>query len=185
MEAILAMLPGRSGLFLRSLYYNRRFKTMGNRTYLATGCQIRNPQNIVLGNDIGIGINNQLLAGTGPGKEYIEIGDRSKTNSNVIINADFGGRIMIGSDVLIGPNTVIRSSNHLFQDKSKTIYMQGHSSGRIIIGDDVWIAANVTILPDVTIGKGAVIAAGAVVNRNISPYTVVGGVPAKKIGERN
>jgi len=57
--------------------------------------------------------------------------------------------------------------------------------GPISIGDRAWIGPNVTILHGVTIGEGAIIAAGAVVTRNIPPYTLAGGIPAKKIGDRS
>jgi len=54
----------------------------------------------------------------------------------------------------------------------------------VVVGDYVWIGARATILPGVTIGRGAVVAAGALVSRDVPPYAVVGGVPAKVIGER-
>ena len=89
----------------------------------------------------------------------------------------------IGENVLIGPNVVMRTSNHNFSDKNKNIKDQGHNSGDIHIEDNVWIGSNCVILSNVTIGKGAVIAAGAVVNKDVLPFTVVGGIPAKKIKE--
>ncbi len=61
---------------------------------------------------------------------------------------------------------------------------QGHQPGTVIIEDDVWIGANCVITPDVRIGRGAVIGAGAVVTRNVAPYTIAGGVPAREIGRR-
>ena len=64
------------------------------------------------------------------------------------------------------------------------IGLWGKSRGDIIIGNDVWIASNVTILSGVEVGDGAVLAAGAVVSRNVEPYTIVGGVPAKPIRKR-
>ena len=59
------------------------------------------------------------------------------------------------------------------------------SNGKITIEDDVWIGSNVVILPNVTIGKGSIVAAGAVVTTNVIPFTIVGGIPAKEIGKRN
>jgi galactoside O-acetyltransferase len=167
------------------MYYRKKFKYLGERTVFSPGCTIRGAENMHLGKDVGIGLNNQLMAGGVSGGEHLEIGDRTKTNSNVIINADIGGQIIIGSDVLIGPNTVIRASNHHFGNTDVPIMAQGHSSGKIEIADDVWIAANATILPNVTIGRGAIIGAGAVVHKDVAAYTIVGGVPAKKIGERS
>jgi acetyltransferase-like isoleucine patch superfamily enzyme len=92
--------------------------------------------------------------------------------------------ITIGDDVLIGPYVLIHSGNHRFDDLSVPIRLQGHLQASIHIEDDVWIGAHAVILKGVTIGRGAVVAAGAVVNRDVEPYTIVAGVPAKKIGER-
>ena len=63
--------------------------------------------------------------------------------------------------------------------------MQGATSGQIIIGNDVWLAANVVILPNVEIGEGAIVGAGSIVTKNVDPYTIVCGNPAKYISKRN
>lgn len=85
----------------------------------------------------------------------------------------------MGRNILVGPNVVIRTANHNFNDKDRPINEQGHNYANIKVADNVWIGANSVILGGVTIGKGAVIAAGAVVNKNVEPFTIVGGVPAK------
>lgn len=102
----------------------------------------------------------------------VEIGDYCFLNFNVsITSVDY---IKIGNHVQIANNVVIVDHNHN--------YMQsGLVSKRVVIEDDVWIGANVVVLPGVTIGKGAVIAAGSVVNKDIGSRTVVAGVPAKEI----
>ena len=102
-----------------------------------------------------------------------------------MINSRGIGEIKIGKNVLIGPNSVLRSNNHNFKILDKPINQQGMSEGKIIIEDDVWIGSNVVILTNVIIGKGSIIAAGAVVTSNVESFTVVGGVPAKQIGIRN
>jgi len=112
----------------------------------------------------------------------IKIGDNLSINSNVIIGASNGG-IFIGNNVLIGPNVVMRAANHGIS-KSKLIREQDHEGGIIIIEDDVWIGSNVVILKDVRLGKGSVIASGAVVTKDVKPYSIVGGVPAQKIFSR-
>lgn len=73
---------------------------------------------------------------------------------------------------------------HNYLNKNKLIKFQGHTERDIIIGDDVWIGYGAQIMSGVTIGRGAVVAAGAVVTKDIPPYEVWGGVPAKKIKER-
>jgi len=114
----------------------------------------------------------------------LQIGDRVSINSNVLLDASDNGRIIIGSDVLIGPNVVLRASNHVFKDKDRPINQQGHTGGYILVQDDVWIGANVVVVPNVTIGAHAVVAAGAVVTSDVEPWTVVGGVPARVISRR-
>ena len=84
----------------------------------------------------------------------------------------------------IAPNVVIIGANHAFADPNKTLKSQGSTSKGIVIEDDVWIATNSSILDGVTIGKGSVVAAGAVVNKDVPPYSVVGGVPAKILKSR-
>ena len=102
-------------------------------------------------------------------------------NNNVMINARGKGGITIGDNVLIGPNVVLRSNNHMFQDVLIPIREQGMTQGEIVVGDDVWIASNAVILAGVKIGRGAVVAAGGVVTKDVPDYAVVGGVPAKLI----
>ena len=65
------------------------------------------------------------------------------------------------------------------------IFGSGHEKKKVVIGDDVWIGANAVILPGVTIGEGSVIAAGSIVNKDVEPFSIVGGVPAKVIKMRN
>ena len=113
----------------------------------------------------------------------IEIGAACSINPYTILYGH--GNLTIGNNVLIAAHTVIIPANHIFTDVNTTINLQGLSTKGITIEDDVWIGAGCKILDGVTIGKGAVIAAGAVVNKDVSPYTVVGGVPAKELKKRN
>jgi len=111
---------------------------------------------------------------------FISIGDRSELGSGSLI---YGG-VHIGSDVLMGPDVKIITRNHLFEDPTIRISDQGTVFQAVTIDDDVWIGANVVILPGVNVGKGSVIAAGAIVTKDIMPFTIVGGVPAKTIDKR-
>ena len=101
-----------------------------------------------------------------------------------MINADIGGEITIESNVLVGPNVVMRASGHRYKDINIPIRDQGHQEGKIVIKEDVWIGANAVILPNVVVGKGAVVGAGAVVTKDVADFDIVGGVPAIKIGSR-
>lgn len=111
----------------------------------------------------------------------IRIGNRTSIGFHTLIYAS--AMIEIGDDCQIAPFVYIVDSNHGI-DKSTRINMQPNIAKPISICDDVWIGAHAVVLPGVTIGKGAVIAAGAVVNRDVPPYAIVGGVPAKLLGER-
>ena len=96
---------------------------------------------------------------------------------------DCVGQVRMGSHVLMGPNVMITTLSHGLK-KSGTIVSQAPEIEDVTIGNDVWIGGYVCILPGVNIGDGAVIAAGAVVNKDVEPYTIVGGVPAKVISYR-
>lgn len=94
------------------------------------------------------------------------------------------GEIHIGKHVMIAHAVSIRDTDHVFGDVSIPMVQQGIMSAPVIIEDDVWIGHGATILKGVRIGKGAIVAAGAVVTRDVAPYSIVGGVPAKLIRAR-
>ena len=111
----------------------------------------------------------------------VTLGDRS----GIGINASIGEQTHIGSDVMMGPDCVIYTRNHRFDRLDIPMREQGYGPVEpVVIGDDCWIGGRVTILPGVHVGNGAVIAAGAVVTKDVPPYAVVGGVPAKIIYNR-
>ncbi len=114
----------------------------------------------------------------------IFIGTNVYINSGTVIYSANGVRI--GNDVLIGPNCNLVPVNHNVSSRTVPIRLQGYptSKGGIVIEDDVWLAANVTILDGVVVGKGAVIGAGSVVTRSVEPYTINHGIPCKKVGVR-
>ena len=107
----------------------------------------------------------------------VTIGDHTRIGiHNTII-----GPVCIGSHVNLAQGVVVTALNHTFSDPTQRIDQQGVSTQPVIIGDDVWIGANAVILPGVTIGRHCVIAAGAVVTKDVPDNTLVGGVPAKMI----
>ena len=180
---ILRWFPGTCGVKLRYYYYKNLLAGCGQRVNISTGCYIRDCKNIILGNNIGLGLYSQIYA-AGKGSERIIIGDNVYTNSNVMINADQGGRVEIGHNCIIGPNVVFRTSNHEFSNREVPIRKQDHRPGTIIVKEDVWIGANVAIIGNVTVGRGAIIGAGAVVIGDVDDFAIVAGVPAKQIGVR-
>ena len=105
----------------------------------------------------------------------MEIGDRS----GVGINAKMHGKVIIGNDVMMGPECIIYTQNHDFSRTDIPMNKQGFSEEKpVIIGDDVWIGGRVIILPGVNVGKGAIIGAGSVVTKDVPEYAIVAGNPA-------
>jgi len=154
---------------------------LGSRAVLGEGLLVFGGHNIRVGTDFTCWRFCTLAAYD---NGVIEIGDRVSLNANVYINACIGGCIIVGNDVLIGPNVVMRTSDHVTAALDKPIREQGHVKGHITLEDDVWLGANVTLVGGTLIGRGAVVAAGAVVTRDVQPYTIVGGVPAQFIKAR-
>ena len=107
----------------------------------------------------------------------IVIGDRSRVG----IHCTIIGPVSIGNHVNLAQGITVTALNHNFTDTTKRIDEQGISTKPVIIEDDVWIGANAVILQGVTIGCHSVVAAGAVVTKDVAPYTIVGGIPAKVI----
>lgn len=142
--------------------------------------------NTTNGGSITIGNNTEILYGclliSHGGK--IEIGHQCSINSYTIIYGH-GKGVRIGNNVLIAGQCIIIPANHKFTRTDIPINLQGETYQGIVIEDDVWIGAGSQILDGVTIGTGAVVAAGSVVNKNVTPYAVVGGIPAKLIKMRN
>jgi acetyltransferase-like isoleucine patch superfamily enzyme len=91
------------------------------------------------------------------------------------------GPVIIGNHVNLAQGITVTALNHNFEDSNKRIDEQGVSTSAVIIEDDIWIGANAVILPGVTIGHHSVVAAGAVVTKDVPPHSLVAGVPAKII----
>lgn len=109
----------------------------------------------------------------------VVIGDHTRIGlHNTVI-----GPVTIGSHVNLAQGITITALNHNFEDKSQRIDDQGVSTDPVIVGDDIWIGANAVILPGVSIGHHSVVAAGAVVTKDVPPHSLVAGVPAKIIKE--
>lgn len=112
----------------------------------------------------------------------LSIGDRSSINSGVIFGLTCD--LTLGRNVLVADNVSFRTADHEFDDVARPMVEQGERRGSIVVEDDVWIGANVTVLRGVRIGRGAIVGANAVVTRDVPAYAIVGGVPAKPIGSR-
>lgn len=171
--------PTKLGVLLRRAVYKRLMRSCGDCDF-ATDVDISGFHNLEIGSGFSMNRHGSLHCQ----HSSIRIGLRCHINRNVRIGADGGGSVSIGNDVNIGPNTVIDPSNHVFARTDVTISAQGLSFGHIVIEDDVWIGANVVVTQGVRIGQGSVIGAGAVVTRDIPPYSVAVGVPARPKSSR-
>ena len=95
------------------------------------------------------------------------------------------GGLSIGDRVRIGHGTTILTSDHVIPPKGQRIIDAGLAAAPVVVEEDVFIGANVTVLKGVTIGAGSVVAAGAVVTRDVEPCSIVAGVPARQVGVRD
>lgn len=118
------------------------------------------------------------------GSGEVVIGDDCAINSGVVMYT--GNGIRIGDAVLIAANCTLAPTNHAFGDTARRIRDQGFqpSRGGIVIGDDVWLGANVVVLDGAMIGQGCVVAAGSVVRGELEPYSIYAGIPATRVGAR-
>ena len=166
-------IPGGPGTLLRRWLYRPCFAAAGSFRS-GVGVVVQGFGNIRLGTGVGLNRHASLYASRGT----IVLGDRVFVGDLTSINAN-DAEIRIGNDVIIGPMCVIQGANHAFDRLDIPIPQQGHVASAVSIEDNVWIAAHCVILPGVRIASGAVVAAGAVVTRDVPANAVVGGVPAK------
>lgn len=114
--------------------------------------------------------------------------NRARFGHNLIIGHDsglgencrIGAGVKIGNNVMMGPDVIICTQNHKYTRET----YEGFVRRPVVIGDNVWIGYRVIILPGVTIGRNAIIGAGAVVTKDIPAYAIAGGVPAKVLKMR-
>jgi acetyltransferase-like isoleucine patch superfamily enzyme len=153
------------------------FVRSGRKNVLGRGVRFVGFPRITIGSNCGI---RDRVAFYGPGS--IKIGDRSAINEATKIVA--ATSVTIGSDVMIAADCYILDVSHEASDTTIPISDQGYRTAPVIIENDVWLGAGVIVLMGVTIGRGAIVAAGSVVTKNVAPYEIVGGVPARRIKSR-
>jgi acetyltransferase-like isoleucine patch superfamily enzyme len=191
------------GVKLRNLAYRILFRHIGKSVYIQNGADFIGSESIAIGNGVHIfknvrldakgNIHNQIIIGDGTALEQgVSIGALNDTCIQIDRNTFIGsnvciagpGNVQIGKNCLIAANSGIFANNHIFSDLTINIAEQGVTREGITIEDDCWLGHGVTVLDGVTIGKGSVIGAGSVVNKDIPPYSVAVGVPAKIIKKR-
>lgn len=154
---LLSRIPYSLGTKIREVTLRRLLKRFGDGAYVSTGVRLLNPQQISLGNNVGIPRD---------------------------VTLDGRGGLAIGDDTMIGFESIILTSTHISKDKDVPIRKQGMFCAPVKIGRNAWLGARVIILPGVSVGDRAIIAANSVVDKDVPADTVYGGVPAKFIRER-
>ena len=144
--------------FSHNVWSMMHLAELGSGTVIRPSASLTNPENIFLGENVHI-------------------------NRNVYVWAGKNSKITIGDNFVCGPGVFITSDNHGIK-KNRLIREQEGVEKDVTIGSDVWVGAYGIVLPGVNIGDGAVVAAGSVVTKDVAPYTIVGGIPAKEIGQR-
>lgn len=141
---------------LRAKYYKKKGALIGPNTLISTNVRI---------------------------KGRFSLGENSSIAQNCSISGETVG-VFIGENVMIAPGVVIVAFNHGFDRLDIPMLNQQNIEKAIYIEDDVWIGANATVTCGVTIGKGSIVGANSMVNKDVEPYSIVGGVPAKLIKSR-
>jgi acetyltransferase-like isoleucine patch superfamily enzyme len=197
--------PGAMGLALRKILFPRLLGACGQSTVFGPAVTMRHCRKIKLGRNVVIA-DGCILDARGDHNQGIEVGDNALIGQrNLLICKDGdihigsgvvsgtytavyalnGNVVRIGSDVAIGPFACIGNASYKFDRLDVPIAYQGHDlKGGTTIGPDCWIGERASILDGVTVGRGAIVAAGAVVTRDVPDFAIVGGVPAKLIRMR-
>lgn len=165
---------------IRLFLAKQKLESCGKNVYIDKNVEFqRFPQNISINDNAVIKEGTRICSCNKNAK--VKIGKNTTIGFHNFIFASKS--ITIGDDCLIAPFVYIVDSNHQIKRNFK-INQQPNEVASVNIGNDVWIASNVTILKGVNIGDGAVIAANSVVNKDVPQFKIFGGSPAKEIGER-
>jgi len=192
---------------LRGLRWRPWLGEAGGLLFVARGVQIFTPamlrvgRNVVLEDGVeitahshnGVRLGNNVTIGTGtilrPSSLYgWEMGQGIIIEDHVAVGPQcfigHGGFITIRENTMIAPHVSIVAHNHLRERNGVPMRDQAIERLPVTIGEDVWIGTHATVLAGVTVGQGAIVAAGATVTRDVPPYAIVGGTPARVIGTR-
>jgi len=162
------------------LWHRIRGVRAGGNVLVERGALLfRYPRGITLGDDVIVKRGSQICPCRS--QSSVSIGARTTIGFYTLIYAT--SEICIGQDCMIAPFVYIVDSDHGTR-RGELMNRQPNQPAAILISDDVWVGAHSVILKGVHVGHGAIIAAGSVVRENVPSFTIVGGVPAKIIGER-
>jgi acetyltransferase-like isoleucine patch superfamily enzyme len=171
-----------AGTLLYTSLMRRRFASWGERSRIRRPARLVAPHLVSVGNDVLIGEHAWLNAkdDRGDGRPTLTIGDGTYIGRFAHINA--WRCVVIEPHVLIADRVFIGDADHHFSDVAVPILLQGDSyMGPVRLREGCWLGIGAVVLPGVTIGRNAVVAANAVVTRDVADHSVVGGVPARLI----
>jgi acetyltransferase-like isoleucine patch superfamily enzyme len=154
---LLSGMPLRLGVRMRARWMPRFLAHLGSDTILQPGLRVLSPEKVSIGSHCNLG-QGAFITG--------------------------GGGVRIGDWVGFGPDAKVWSVNHRFDDPDTPWQLQGWEAKEVVIEDDVWLGANVFVMPGVIIHKGAIISAGTVVNKSIPAFALVAGNPGRVVGWR-
>ena len=169
---------------VRGAWIGWRMKRCGGALHVGRRVDIMNPWHVTVGRNVKI---EDLAEVQGLSRRGITFGDGVTIGRGASIRpSSYYGHEPgeIGADVLFGPRVVVLPENHVFTSTDVTIKSQGVERAGVVIEDDCWLGANTTVLAGVRIGRGSIVAAGAVVNQDVPPDSIVGGVPARILRSR-
>jgi acetyltransferase-like isoleucine patch superfamily enzyme len=152
---------------------------LGEKCSILTHAVVRNGKGVEMGDKSSISSYCNIFPRE-PGYDgKLVIGKGSNIGDNTII--DTSDDVIIGDMVALGPYDIVYTHDHDYRSDSFAAWKGGVHTGKVIVEDGAWVGARVTLLPGVTIGKRAIVAAGSVVTKNVAPGDIVGGIPAKSL----
>jgi len=160
-------------------FERNQFKAMGDNVVIEEGVLVFKPERISLGSNIYIG-HHAILRGYD--RAEMVIGSNTWIGQACYLNS--AGGLVIGSEVGIGPCVKVMTSRHGEEGREVPVLACDLEFAPVRIEDGSDIGLGAIILPGVTVGRGSIVGAGAVVSRNVDPFSIVAGVPARKLGER-
>ena len=203
LTCVLGPLPGALGFALRQKLYRSLFASSGRGLIVGRNVVLRHPAAMSLGDQVTID-DNCVLDGRGSGREGFRLGDGVVIGRNSMLLAK-AGSLVLGPRTSLGANCVVVSMSGIevgeavlfaggcylsagaypVHDRTRPVMDQDAlSKGPIRIGDGAWIGTCAIILDGITVGRGAVVGAGAVVTKDVPDWAIVAGVPARQVGTR-
>lgn len=199
---LLGWLPTGLGSVLRGIAYRSVLGKVGKGSFIEKGVRWQVPRSVLLGRRVMIGegcfvdansltsrivlkddvwLSRGCYLVAGPGVEIL-IGPQTYVGHRCLFYGH--GGIEVGRDVLLANDVQLICGNHTFDRQDVPIRAQPTVERPIVIGDDVWLGASAIVLGGVTVGRGSVVGAGAVVTHDLPPYSIARGVPAQVVGVR-